>query len=104
MRLRRSVFMFSLQLVVDWLERNALSNLESFPAKVNYFADSVTWENTLLDIQSGINQGHLVTEVVSISCVSNQLLFMWRRADPMRAHPFLVPRPPLSFHSREGEL
>ena len=88
MRLCRSVFMFSLQLVVDWLERNALSNLESFPAKVNYFADSVTWENTLLDIQSGINQGHLVTEVVSMCCVSNQLLFMWRRADAIRAALF----------------
>ena len=59
-----SILILFFQLVVDWLERNALSNLESFPAKVNYFADSVTWENTLLDIQSGLNQGHLVTEVV----------------------------------------
>ena len=83
----------SFQLVVDWLERNALSNLESFPAKVNYFADSVTWENTLLDIQSGLNQGHLVTEVVSGSRIS---LFLqtesWRSA---------IVLPPLSF-MREG--
>jgi len=51
------------QIVVDWLEKNALSNLESFPTKVNYFTDSVTWENTLHDIRNGINREHLVTEV-----------------------------------------
>ena len=50
------------QIVVDWLEKNALSNLESFPTKVNYFTDSVTWENTLHDIRNGINREHLVTE------------------------------------------
>ena len=53
---------------MDWLEKNAFSNLESFPTKVNYFADSVTWENTLHDIRNGINREHLVTEVVSAEC------------------------------------
>ena len=57
-----------LQLVVDWLERTACLNLDSFPSKVNYFADNVLWENTLHDIKNGIGRDHLVTELVGM-CV-----------------------------------
>ena len=31
------------QVVVDWLERISCTSLEDFPAKVKYFADSVSW-------------------------------------------------------------
>lgn len=29
--------------MVDWLEQNALANLEDFPLKAQYFADSFSW-------------------------------------------------------------
>ncbi len=53
-----------LKLVVDWLEKNALTNLERYPVKVNYFTDSVKWENTLHDIEHGIGKGYIITEMV----------------------------------------
>ena len=90
--------------MVDWLEGNALSNLESYPVKVNYFADSVTWENTLHDIEHGIGRGHIVTEMVSgrggggggaliSSVVMTSLLF----------HPSLPPLPP-SFQDPDAPV
>ncbi len=54
-----------LQLVVDWLEKNAQSSLERYPVKVNYFADAVKWENTLHDIEHQIGMGYIVAEMVS---------------------------------------
>ena len=53
-----------LQLVVDWLERLARVGLETYPAKAAYFADNVSWENTLHDITHGVDCDFLVTEMV----------------------------------------
>lgn len=49
------------QLVVDWLEKNALSNLEDHPSKINYFADTITWDNTLYDLQRNVGSKNMVT-------------------------------------------
>lgn len=51
------------QLVVDWLEKISRNSLEQFPDKIKYFADSVSWENTVHDIQQGLNKGMIVSEV-----------------------------------------
>jgi hypothetical protein len=51
-------------LVVDWLERNAQSNLEKYPVKVNYFADNVNWENTLHCLRNNVDTGRIITEMV----------------------------------------
>ena len=55
-----------LQLVVDWLETNAQSNLTRFSEKIHYFADEVSWENTLHKLQTRDVQREerLVTEMV----------------------------------------
>ena len=50
---------------MDWLEQSARTDLDQFPVKVSYFADSVSWENTLHDITHGLDKGHIVTEMVS---------------------------------------
>ncbi len=51
--------------MVDWLEKNAHSNLKKFPEKINYFADMVTWENTLDHLKEKRNDNrHMVTEMV----------------------------------------
>ena len=52
--------------MVDWLEKNAKSNLKRYPEKINYFADVVTWENTLHSLQHGRNDGSMVTEMVRL--------------------------------------
>ena len=55
---------------MDWLEKNARSNLSHFPEKIHYYADEVTWENTFhklqytRDLQEIHKEGHLVTEMV----------------------------------------
>ena len=46
------------------MERNAQSNLEKYPVKVNYFADNVNWENTLHCLRNKIDTGRIVTEMV----------------------------------------
>ena len=51
------------QLVVDWLEKNALSNLEEHPCKINYFADTISWDNTLHDLQHGIGGKSVVSSL-----------------------------------------
>ena len=64
MYLPRGVFM---QVVVDWLESNAYSNLKRFPEKIHFFADEVTWENTLHKLEhQDPRDGALVTEMVSL--------------------------------------
>lgn len=62
------------QLVVDWLEQSARASLEQFPVKVSYFADSVSWENTLHDITHGIDSRHIVTEMVRRGWLGEALL------------------------------
>lgn len=52
------------QVVVDWLEKNAQSNLGRYPEKISYFADSVTWENTLHHLKQETNDGRMVTKMV----------------------------------------
>ena len=56
-----------------------MTNLEHYPVKVNYFADSVLWENTLHDIQHDIGKGHIVTELVSGSLVHSLVLQAMRK-------------------------
>jgi nuclear pore complex protein Nup107 len=56
------------QLVVDWLERLARVGLETYPAKAAYFADNVSWENTLHDITHGVDCDFLVTEMDPDAC------------------------------------
>jgi nuclear pore complex protein Nup107 len=51
------------QVVIDWLEKIAASDLDDLSTKVKYFADSVSWDSTMHDIQYGLNKGHIVTEV-----------------------------------------
>ena len=48
--------------MVDWLESNAYSNLKKFPEKIHFFADEVTWENTLHRLEH--KDDNLVTEMV----------------------------------------
>ena len=50
---------------MDWLEKNAVTVMENFPVKVNYFADSVCWENTLHNIQRKMDHDRIVSEMVS---------------------------------------
>ena len=59
---------FPTQLVVDWLEANAKSNLSRFPEKIHFFADEVTWENTLHKLHTNEvrREEHLVTEMVRV--------------------------------------
>ena len=51
-------------MVVDWLEKNSVSRLDKYPTKVNYFADSVCWENTLYSIERRDHPEGIVTEMV----------------------------------------
>ena len=53
------------QLVVDWLEKNAVTMMEKNPVKINYFADSVCWENTLHSIQRNMDHDRIISEMVS---------------------------------------
>ncbi|XP_035671909.1 nuclear pore complex protein Nup107-like [Branchiostoma floridae] len=55
------------QLVIDWLERNAADEVVDFYEKVEFYSQSVCWENTLHTLQqgTGLAQGSraLVTEM-----------------------------------------
>ena len=59
---------FLLQLVVDWLETNAKSNLKHYPEKIRYFTDGVMWEGTLGALQDGSVEANMVTEMVCGRC------------------------------------
>ncbi|XP_019626310.1 PREDICTED: nuclear pore complex protein Nup107-like [Branchiostoma belcheri] len=55
------------QLVIDWLERNAADDVVDFYEKVEFYSQSVCWENTLHTLQQGSGLTHgsraLVTEM-----------------------------------------
>jgi nuclear pore complex protein Nup107 len=51
------------QLVVDWLEGQAMVGLEQYPVKAAYFTDNVCWENTLHDLSHCIDRDLLVTQM-----------------------------------------
>ena len=58
-------------MVVDWLENNAHSTLSQFPEKIHFFADEVTWENTLHMLNrrqcvGDSDRDHMVTEMVGV--------------------------------------
>ena len=57
-----------MQEVVDWLEKNARSNLKYFPEKIHFFADDVMWENTFhrLQFARDTDRDHIITEMVTM--------------------------------------
>ena len=67
-----------------------MTNLEHYPVKVNYFADSVLWENTLHDIQHDIGKGHIVTELVSGSLVHSLVLQAMRKTGEGLVHSLVL--------------
>jgi len=53
--------------VVDWLEKNTLSNLTNYPEKIRYFTDGVLWEATLSHLNEGKREPNMVSELVGTS-------------------------------------
>ena len=89
---------YTLQLVVDWLEQNAQSNLEKYPDKVNYYADNVNWENTLHCLKNKINTDRIVSEMVCVISLSLSLsLSSLSLSFPSLSLPPPPPPPPDHF-------